>query len=124
MLDWYTDVVAVMTTLVKDLDAAKDAKAITHAFNVAGSIIQSKQIATRRDQLESQFSEFFNSAAKDTTWAAPVEWTKLIQELSTALQKYSNAIVNSAKFLNDPAVAKSMEDFGVALQAIESTTGK
>ena len=124
VLDWYGDVISVMSTLVKDLDNAKDAKTAVRAFTVASATIQNKQIAARRDQLESEFTEFFAAAAKDSAWVAPAEWVKMLQDFNSLLQKYTNTIAANTKVLSDSMVVKAMEEFGTSFQSIDSAFGR
>ena len=122
--DWFSDVVVMMTKLVKDMNGAKTAKAVSAAFDAGTATIKAKKLGERYLELEANYPEFMNGSDEDYADAdMPKEWVDQLEAFNAAWAEYGESFQAVMKYAQDPGVQKSMEAFSEAMESIDGGNG-
>jgi hypothetical protein len=115
--DFYRDLLGMFSQLSKDLNAARDAKAVARAFRSADAGAETKKLPARYTALSRQYPEFFgDNDGSDGSWTPPADWLRLSREYEAQMQAYGESAGNLATFIGTPEVQEAMEAFDTRMQ--------
>lgn len=122
VIEFYTDVMGMFSAMLKELNAAKDAKAVAAAFDKATKTATDKKFATRYKALAKQYPEFFTSPeAGENAWVPPADWVKITEEFNQQMMAYGENAGNIMTSMGTPEVLEAMEKFGAVMEGLSPT---
>ena len=123
VVDFYTEVMDMFSAMLKELNGAKEAKAVAAAFNRATKTATDKKFGARYQELAKQYPEFFSEADgddADSAWVPPADWIKITNDFNQRMMDYGANAGNIMSSMGTPEVLEAMEKFGTVMEGLAS----
>jgi hypothetical protein len=119
VIEFYNDVLGMFSAMLKELNAAKDAKAVAKAFDKASATAKDKKLSSRYQALVKQYPEFFtNPDNLDSAWVPPADWIKISEDFNRQMADYGQNAGNIMASMGTEEVLAAMERFGAVMESL------